>query len=59
MTGSRSLGVHVTRVHGDRAIVPRGFDQIDPARWSSLLYVFGCYFGTKTELGRSFWTEDD
>jgi len=47
----------VVRVHAHRNIVVPGSNHIDTAKWSPLLYVFRHYFGTGTDLGRTFKSE--
>lgn len=54
----RIVEAHVERVHATPEIVRPGTDHIDTKRWSPLLYVFRHYFGTGTELGRTFRAED-
>lgn len=44
----------VLRVHAHSSIVVPNTHHIDPAKWSPLLYVFRHYFGTGTELGKTF-----
>ena len=47
----------VLRVHAHRGIVLPGTQHIDTSRWKPLLYVFRHYFGTGTDLGRTFKAE--
>ncbi|MBV8767865.1 MAG: flavin reductase family protein [Hyphomicrobiales bacterium] len=47
----------VKRVHAHRDVVVEGTNHIDPARWEPLLYVFRHYFGTGTDLGKTFKAE--
>jgi flavin reductase (DIM6/NTAB) family NADH-FMN oxidoreductase RutF len=54
----RIVETYVQRVHAHAGIVKRGTHHVDTRRWNPLLYVFRHYFGTGTELGRSFRAED-
>ena len=59
-TGPRSFTIvdtQVTRVHAHPRIVLPGTDHVDTAEWSPLLYVFRHYFGTGSELGKTFKAE--
>jgi len=47
----------VVRVHAHKRIVIPGTNHIDTARWQPLLYVFRHYFGTGSDLGRTFKAE--
>ncbi|MFI0186289.1 flavin reductase family protein [Streptomyces sp. NPDC017082] len=44
----------VLKVHADPRIVVPGFQHIDPAAWSPLIYNFRHYYGLGPELGHSF-----
>ncbi|WP_030346483.1 flavin reductase family protein [Streptomyces californicus] len=44
----------VLTVHADPRIVVSGFQHIDPAAWSPLIYNFRHYYGLGPELGHSF-----
>jgi len=48
------LETRVTKTYAHRSIVIPQTDYIDVQKWSPLLYVFRHYFGTGTELGRTF-----
>lgn len=47
----------VKRVHAHEDIVIEGTNHIDTASWQPLLYVFRHYFGTGTDLGKTFKAE--
>ena len=51
------IEARVLRVHAQRDIVIPGTNHIDTARWNPLLYVFRHYFGTGSDLGRTFKAE--
>lgn len=54
----RIVETHVQRVHAHPDILKPGTQHIDPQAWSPLLYVFRHYYGTGTQLARSFRAED-
>lgn len=47
----------VKRVHAHPDIVINGTNHVDTASWDPLLYVFRHYFGTGSDLGKTFKAE--
>lgn len=54
----RIVETHIERIHGDERLIKDERDHVDTDLWSPLLYVFRHYFGTGSELGRTFRAED-
>jgi len=55
--GFQIVETRVMCVHAHRDIVIPGTQHIDTDKWSPLLYVFRHYFGTASDLGRTFKAE--